>query len=50
LIPDDDAALIDYLGELAERLDIETRYEIIRQEEDLPFVPMMNEFIKRSIK
>ena len=34
----DDGTLIDYLEELAERLGIEIRYEIITQEEDLPFV------------
>jgi len=35
----DDATLIDYLEELAESFDIEIHYEVIRQDEDLPFVP-----------
>jgi len=34
----DDTTLIDYLEELAESFGIEIRYEIITQDEDLPFV------------
>ena len=33
-----DETIIDYLEELAERLDVEIRYEAIQQEDDLPYV------------
>ena len=35
----DDATLIDCLEELAESFGVEIRYEVITQDEDLPFVP-----------
>ena len=35
----DDATFIGYLEELAESFGIEIRYEVITQDEDLPFVP-----------